>query len=259
MKKLLYLALVILLCSCSDDDETNYTVKTATFENTDHVKAGPTAYGDNLYIGYMDKETNNYTAYTDEATNLIFPFTPDEFSFSGFALSNWNNIEDASYLNQCSVYSGENKKNNGGYNKSHNFMLAYLYSDIEFHFNKEDEENIISHFYVNNTTYAALTTQNGNAYSNAASYEKKDFVKLTIEGLDASGKSKGTTEVYLADYRIEGKGGILKEWTKVDTSSLGKIHSLKFSISVSDNLKNQWGITIPTYFCIDEIVVHKEN
>lgn len=264
MKKLLYLALAALLFSCSDnDDDTDCTVKTATFENTDHVKAGPTAKGENLYPGYNDREVNPYMEYTDKETNITFTFSQSEGMYEGFSLSDWNNKEIADWINQCSVFSGDNDQKNGGYNKSRNFLMAFMSSKIgstiDFHFAKDNEEKIINNFYINNTTYTALITEKGNTWAQPASYENKDYVKLIIEGFDASGKSKGTTEVYLADYRVEGKGGILKEWTKVNTQHFGKVHQIKFMFDVSDNLKGPEYINTPAYFCIDDVTVIDEN
>lgn len=265
MKKLLYLALAALLFSCSDnDDETNYTVKTATFENTDHVKAGPTAEGENLYFGYNNKEINPYSQYKDITTNLVFSYvTKEESGFNGFVLSNWNNKEINDYPNQCSVFYGDNNQKNGGYLNSENFLVAYMNTylapNVEFYFEKDNEERVISHFYINNTTYTALTLKNGNGLSAAATYENKDFFKLIMEAFDASGNSKGTKDIYLADFTEKGKPGILTEWLKVDTQQFGKIHKLTFTMEASDNLKNEWGITVPAYFCIDNVTIINEN
>ena len=46
---------------------------------------------------------------------------------------------------------------------------------------------------------------------------------------------------------------ILKEWKKVDLTSLGKVKKIVFTMSSTDS--GQWGINTPTYFCLDQLKV----
>ncbi|MDE6439454.1 MAG: DUF4465 domain-containing protein, partial [Bacteroidales bacterium] len=58
---------------------------------------------------------------------------------------------------------------------------------------------------------------------------------------------------YLADYRSENAADhyILKEWKKVDLSSLGKVKMLTFRLISSRS--NEYGELLPTYFCLDQL------
>jgi len=81
-------------------------------------------------------------------------------------------------------------------------------------------------------------------------------LKVTFQGFNKAGKKVGTPiDYYLADFRTPDSPGIITEWSKVDLSSMGKIHKLGFYMSGTDN--GDWGINTPTYFCMDDIAVRK--
>ena len=44
-------------------------------------------------------------------------------------------------------------------------------------------------------------------------------------------------------------------WTWFDLSALGKVSSVKFNFSVSDDQKGAYGVNTPTYVAIDDIAV----
>lgn len=224
-----------------------------TFEDVGaEYLAGPTAYGDNLYDG-------GYTGYLDPVSDLFFHTTTDGYKFAsgGLAISQWNDVESAGYMNQCSVYYGTHNEKNGGYGNSKTFVAAFISTfsntGAYMYFQTDGAEHVIDHAYFMNSTYAALSMKNGDGFGKAFSYEDGDWFKLTIIGVDAEGETTGEVEVYLADFRTSDAGGILEEWKFVDLTPLGKVHRINFEMSSSDG-EGMW-MNTPAYFCMDNIAV----
>lgn len=267
MKKVLIalLAMVVLAgCSSNDDKTTEPPIKTITstltFEGAgNEVLAGPTYAGENLNATY---EGVQYKEYIDQESHLRVGINPDadgvyNFYNGGIAVSRWNNMEDATYMNQCSVYY-KNANGNAGNNGSKTFGAAYYSAyGVETPSVKFTESTMygkFDHMYVCNAAYTALSMINGDDFAKKHTYEDKDWLLLTITGKDIHGVSTGKVEVYLSDFRTENAPGVLKEWKKIELGSLGdKVHSIHFEITGSD--MGDFGINTPTYFCIDDIQV----
>lgn len=228
-----------------------------TFEDVNaKYLAGPTASGENLVEGYTGTNPERYTGYHDSSSDLFFNTDATAFYSGGIAISQWNDVATNSFSNQCSVFFGDNNKKNGGNNKSKTFAVSYVsgYNDAPtMNFQTANAEYIIDHAYFTNATYAALSMTNGDGFAKKFSYNDKDWFKLTVEGFSAAGKSTGTVECYLADFREEKAGGIVNQWKRVELSSLGKVHKLSFTMDSSD--KGEYGVNTPTYFCVDDIAV----
>lgn len=231
-----------------------------TFEEVaEKYLAGPTSYGANLYANYTGTTPESYKGYLDTATDLFFHTTTDGYYFSsgGIAISQWNDKTAAGYTNQCSVYSGDNNQKNGGNNGSKSFAVSYApsfgQSGAYMYFQTDGTEHEIDHLYVTNNTYAVLSMKNGDGFAKAFTYENKDWFKLTIEGINASGETTGEVDFYLADFRTPDAGGIVTDWKKVDLTTLGKVHKLNFKMTSSDG-EGMW-INTPTYFCIDDLAI----
>jgi hypothetical protein len=265
MKKIFSIMCTVLLiagfsgCTKDNPDPTDDLV-VIDFENVRVADlAGPTAYGENLYSDYTGSSPARYVGYTDEATGLRMKinetgdyFDVPTFYNGGIAISRWNDKETAGYLNQCSVYYGVHSAGNGGYQNSPTFAVGYGNSSISFQDN--DKEGVLDHFYVTNSTYAALSMQNGDDFgAKVFSYADKDWFKLVIEGFNKSGTATGTLEFYLADFRTSTSPGIITEWTKVDLSPLGSVATIKFDLQSTDN--GEWGMNTPAYFCFDNLAV----
>ena len=94
--------------------------------------------------------------------------------------------------------------------------------------------------------------ENDSPFTNGKLENNYGWLKLVITGKDATGMTTGKVEFYLADFRNTATPkGIVKVWTKVDLTSLGKVHRLEFSFEGSD--VGEWGLNTPAYCCIDDI------
>jgi len=82
----------------------------------------------------------------------------------------------------------------------------------------------------------------------------QDFLKLTINGFDASGHFVSSIFFYLADYRSSNNSEdyIVNRWTKIDLKPLGAVNQITFSLNSSDN--GIFGMNTPCYFSLDDIV-----
>ncbi|MCK0130822.1 DUF4465 domain-containing protein [Flavobacteriaceae bacterium F08102] len=94
------------------------------------------------------------------------------------------------------------------------------------------------------------------AYDEAADAIHKGYVKLTIEGF-LNGTTTGTVDVYLAirpevDPAFPEYNYILRDWRKVDLTSLGTVDKVLFKMS-SDYVDNQGKMVYPSLFCLDGI------
>ncbi|MDR3350748.1 MAG: DUF4465 domain-containing protein [Prevotellaceae bacterium] len=231
--------------------------------------AGPTAKGANLYNSYTGTSPARYTGYDDAGSGLSMMVNESvwtgeiDFYGGGIAISQWNDMQTAGYDNQCSVYYSDAATHKGGYKGSNTFALASGYNEpvmmgdarstISFR-NEEkgtNKECVFNHFYVTNSTYAALSMKNGDAV--AKQFGSGDWFKLVIEGFNKTGTSTGTVEFYLADFRETSSPGVITEWTKVDLTPLGSVAAIKFDLQSSDN--GSYGMNTPAYFCFDNLAV----
>ncbi len=265
-KSILFLALVAV--SCSQTEETPDVIApkltTLTFEDADYA-AGENYLGkeswssliDNAEYGgellYANDENyvghSEYTWYDANNTELVMPELREDqnygsgysFAQGGIAVSNYVLATDPSlsYLNQLSVVEG-------GHNDSDNFAVAFTPAELFFH---DMSPRVIDHLYINNTTYTASVCLHGNAYSESLGTD--GYYKVIAKNVDENEEVVATAEFYLAK-----DGKLVEGWQKWDLTSLGKVAVLKFE--VDSNVGNEWGISIPNYFAIDDIAVVME-
>ncbi|MDR1673394.1 MAG: DUF4465 domain-containing protein [Bacteroidales bacterium] len=261
MKKvLLSVATVALLASGCQKDENPAKEVILTFEDVPvDMLAGTTAYGENLYSG----AEHQYTRYTDAATTLTTGINEADGTYDfwngGVAISQWNNMTDADYLNQCSVYYRDKTSGFGGYDGSKTFAVAGIGTmtngPAEVFF-ADHSERRFNYVWITNTTYAALTMLNGNDYAKQFSYDDGDWLKLIVTGYKADGSKSGQIDFYLADFRTTNAGGVLQEWKKLELSALGEVNKLSFGMESSDS--GDWGMNTPAYFCFDNLAFSEE-
>lgn len=165
---------------------------------------------------------------------------------SGFAYSNMKDSTDGSYTNLYSVRAGV------GYNDSPNYGVGQNYAILRLTGNAAGKA--VDGFYVSNTTYAALSMQNGDAFAKkfgGVSGNDPDWFKLSITGYFGGNPIEDTVSFYLADYRFtdNAQDYILKTWEWVDLIPLGNLDSLIFLLTSSDT--GQFTMNTPAFFCMD--------
>ena len=230
----------------------NAQVEVATFENL------KVADGQDYWMGPADnakEETNKYGG-----TDLVGTIQSGSFEFGNaynaaygswtgmaYSKSTATDFSMANYLvDQFNSTAGH------GVDGSAQFGVAYDNGTITVKGSAEGEN--VNGCYITNNAYAYDIIKNGNAY--AKKFAQGDYFKVTFTGTKAD-ETTASVDFYLADFRSEdaSKQYIVKDWTYVDLSSLGKIVSLSYAFDSTD--KGSYGINTPLYFCIDNLGAEK--
>ncbi len=230
-----------LLTSCPDTgDPLNplpvYDTKTVTFEEdyfTNLIDSpqygGPFLYGGQDFV------------WQDTATSLsgVAKSSMTEWGGnwdSGTAISNYVDAdikEHGDYLHQLAVPFS---------NGSRNFAVVWEGATIRF---ADDIAREVRSIDICPTTYLLNVMQNGNAFCKPLTESGTEF---TIWVKADNGNGIG--------YSIAYNGRIPTSWEKFELHTLGKVKSLTFSFSGSD--EGQFGLNTPRYMAIDNIVVWED-
>lgn len=178
----------------------------------------------------------------------------DSFGYCmGFSCSRISDTTTPGYNNQYAVWSpGHDRSGNGSYAVFYDGGEWGGVNEITF-----PRQAFVKGFYIDNTTYAALSMLNGDSYAKKFGGKDgtdPDWLKVTISARDANGDSLGSIDAYLADFRSPDpeEDFILSDWTWIDLSAFGPaVKSLSFTVSGSDT---SWGyLNTPAYFAMDEL------
>ncbi|MBN1986887.1 MAG: DUF4465 domain-containing protein [Prolixibacteraceae bacterium] len=180
--------------------------------------------------------------------NFYFPnnYNEDWGSWDGFSVSNMKDSATAGWENQYSAIAGS------GANESENYAVVYQSGELVLEL---PNPQLLSGFYVTNSTYAYFAVKEGDAYTKkfgGTDGTEPDYFKLTISGTDIYGSETGPVEFYLADFTFENSQDdyLVKDWEWVDLQDLGVVSSIKFELESTD--VGEWGMNTPAYFCIDD-------
>lgn len=136
-----------------------------------------------------------------------------------------------------------------GAHGSKTYAVAYTFgSKAEIGITHADQA-VIPGMYLTNTAWVNSFIKEGTGIvTGQQGFKQGDFFVLKITAYP----SKKTLEIPLADYRHAkaSEHYFLKDWQWIDLSSLGEVKSLRFSLDGS--VKNQQGLVIPAYFCLDD-------
>ena len=229
--------------------------------------------------------------FTSSGVSFNNDYDPGWGSWDGWAYSNKTNMSLPGFGNQYSAYA---LPAGGGAGGSASFGVAaqdwsapYTLPTITLPGNA-----IVDSVMITNTTYAVLAIRDGDDglpepyvrrfgyldanddgdYDDEGDFDgnKPDWFKITITGKDTDDQVTGTLDFYLADYRSdnndvvysqsENQDYVLGEWTEVDLSSLGAVHTLEFTWDSTDKTETEtvtW-INTPAYFALDNLHVVPE-
>ena len=171
--------------------------------------------------------------------------------WQAFAYSQHGDSVTPGFGNQWSAFPGS------GAGGSATFALAFQgfgaagEPRIQF-----DAERTLVGARLTNTTYAALSMRDGDAFAKAfggVTGTDPDFLLLRILGYDGGGNATGSIDFYLADYRFadSAQDYIVDDWRFVDLSGLGGVQSLRFEVEGSD--MGSFGLNTPAYFALDDL------
>lgn len=217
--------------------------------------------GNTLTFESYDLDTNDYYNGNDLAGNIVINeialtnvYNQAWDSWSGFAISKVQDNTTAGYGNQYASFT------NGGANNSSQYGVFYDNGTIEF-----NQLRTLSSIQVTNTTYAAISMRDGDAYSkqfgsptdangNNDGTNGEDWFLLQIIPLDENDALIGDTiDYYLADYRFSDNAEdyIIDTWETIDLDEI-IAKKIAFKLSSSDN--GDWGMNTPNYFALDNLI-----
>lgn len=164
--------------------------------------------------------------------------TPNYFALGGLTF----NQEDAEIALDFDELNFPSSGNNG----SQNYAI-YNNGTITF-----DSLSTVSSLAVANTTYAALSMKEGDAFTQK--FEEGDWFSLTIYGWDKAENITDSVVFYFADFRSTNNEEhyILDHWEEIDITSLGEVKQLTFKLNSSDI--GEWGMNTPNFFALDDIL-----
>ena len=210
---------------------------------------------------YLDPESYYNGRGADDADwtspGTISQFVSGSFAFdtehhtstwwSGFGMSNQTSTTFESYADQykSAVGHGHNSANYG-------VLYSYTGSPYAIHVSNATDGDDVTGFYVTNTANNAKAYVDGDGMSTkAGGFETGDYFFMNVNVTKAD-NTTASLEYYLADYRSENAADhyYLDTWQWVDLRQFGKIRKVTFSFSGTKT--NSWGLTTPTYACIDD-------
>ena len=173
---------------------------------------------------------------------MTFPvnFTPSWGSWTGFAVSNRTATTYSVMIpDQFNNITGTAKSGN-------NFCVLYPYGE-EINFGKAVT---LKGFWYTNDAWTVDAILNGDGMS-PGKFEQSDWFKCILYPTPANGVGGASYDIYLAK-----DGDYVKEWKYCDLSGVDAFKNItSLSFSFDSTKKNDWGLTTPTYICIDDIEI----
>ena len=243
-------ALTLLMSACSDDEEDNDIVFSASNYVIDYADNG--AWVDVYDVNNGDIQLGEFT-FTHDADATEWGGVT-YYSYKGFCPS--RSTDNLDHSNESWVDYQWGAITGGGVSgKGAPYMLACWMSDeianigaanaalcITYGNGAFDPEEV----YVTNSAYGYYGVKNGTAFNKK--FEDGDWFKLHIIG-ERNGVETGRVDVLLADGQ-----DILNTWKCVDLDALGDaVDAIYFQMSSSDT--GQWGMNNPGYFCLDRLKI----
>jgi len=192
------------------------------------------------------------------ADNMESKFYSGSYSFSNTYYPDWNYWGGYAYSNQTSTsFDPANSLTQQfrsvvghGAQNSTNYAIVYtMGARTDINITNNTSGDVIPGVYLTNAAYTYSSIINGDSFVGAP-FGEGDWYKIKFTGTKTDG-STTEKEIYLADYRSANVAErfVVTDWKWYNLSSLGAV--TKVSISIDSSRKNNFGLTIPAYFCMD--------
>ena len=230
---------VFTSCSKEDNPTPQPTKKVISFESA-------TLNADGYWWGNTDGE--KYDSYGSEAyackyveQGVTFPVNliPSWSSFTGYAISSRT---ETGYKN---MIPDEFNNITGRAHSGKNFCVVYTFGEtIDF-----GKAVTLKGFWYTNNSWTVDAILNGDSMS-PGKFETTDWLSCYIMPTPADGSLSGARyEISLAK-----DGDYVKEWKYCDLSGVDAFKNISsIAFSFDGTKKNDYGVTTPTYICIDDI------
>ena len=230
-KSFLFVAALALTFAACQPNEPEVDATVATFENIE-----------------LAEESVLHLSETGEIESGNYRFQQEVADYGEYGLYYFGSIVSNKKGNTYDAYGDSDKSASGGAYKGKNFVVwTTSYNGLDRVFLKQAA--VVPGFYVNNTAWVVDAILNGDGMSEGA-FGEGDYFTLTINAYLNGEAVNNEVKVDLA------KGtSYIKDWTYVDLSSLGEVDVITFSLASSKF--NDYGMTTPAYFCIDNFGAKK--
>ena len=232
---------VFTSCSQEDNPTPQPVKKVISFENAT-LNADGYFCGDETGTPFDNYGSTGYACQYQEL-GATFPvnYTPAWYSWSGFAISNRTATTFASLTpDQFNNVTGKAKSGK-------NFCVVYPWAEsIEF-----DKAVTLKGFWYTNSSYTANAYENGDGLT-PGKFGADDWFKCILYPIPADGSLSGAR--YEIDLAMD--GDYVKEWKYCDLSKVDAFKNISsISFGFDGTRKNDYGLTTPTYICIDDIEI----
>ena len=205
--------------------------------------------------GFWCGEVNEKGVTTDYGTTYPcvykeigaeFATTYGIYYWTGFAIS--NRTEKGFTMGDYSPEGMPDQFNNvtGKAHGGKNFLVVQPYGETI-----KLNGATLKGFWYTNSSYTANAYENGDGLT-PGKFEAEDWFKCILYPVPANGSLSGARyEIDLAK-----DGDYVKEWKYCDLSKVDAFKNVgEISISFDGSKKNDWGVTTPTYICIDDMEI----
>ena len=234
------------------------------FDNVPSSVMASDQYGNNLYSATANGKqvtTGYITQIGQTGTYIQFPINyleqewvsgqPWEYEFwnGGFAISNFHNLTQGDYQNQCSVYWP-----NGGHSGK-NFAVAFGYSD-SYNDSQATYDKCAKIYLTDATGYRVVTTNT--PVKGTPKYGKFNSVWVCNTTYTYLVMKDGNSFTQGFDSSKDAESGLTNKirtgWNQVDLSGLGdSVCTVAINFEGSDS--SAYGLNTPAYVAIDDIDV----
>ena len=184
-------------------------------------------------------------SYTESDTKFTANYTPEWATWTGFAISN----RTATTFNSATMTPDQFNCIAGGAHGGDNFCVVYTFGEsIEF-----EKPVTLKGFWYTNNAWTVDAILNGDGMS-PGKFEADDWLSCYLTPTPADGSLGGARyEISLA------KGSdYVKEWKYCDLSDVAAFKNISsISFGFGGSKANDYGLTTPTYICIDDMVIEK--
>jgi hypothetical protein len=183
--------------------------------------------------------------YTESDTKFTANYTPEWATWTGFAISN----RTATTFNSATMTPDQFNCIAGGAHGGDNFCVVYPFGEsIDF-----EVPVTLKGFWYTNNAWTVDAILNGDGMS-PGKFEADDWLSCYLTPTPADGSLGGARyEISLA------KGSdYVKEWKYCDLSDVAAFKNISsISFGFGGSKANDYGLTTPTYICIDDMVIEK--
>ena len=239
---------IVLMTSCSGKSDVPVTKQTYTISFE-----GQTLNADGFWCGDETGEpfdnwgSQAYSClYKEAGTEFVANYTPAWGTWTGFAISS----RTATSFNSATMTPDQFNNITGTARSGKNFCVVYPFGEsIEF-----GGPVTLKGFWYTNNAWTVDAILNGDGMSPGV-FEADDFLKCVVypTPADENLMSGARYEIDLAS-----GGDYVKGWQYCDLSTLDAFKNIKsISFGFEGSKKNDYGLTTPTYICIDDIVIER--